>query len=95
MPAAEPDAEPACRLTRDEGQRRAAGTDGLFSLLAEQRQTPEGNEFTFRGDPDDLCARVSLFVDESRCCPFFTFEQVEHRDGVVLRVLGNAIRQEA
>ncbi len=96
VPAAEPDADPACRLTRDEGQRRAADTDGLFSLLAEQRQTPEGNEFTFRGDPDDLWARVSLFVDEeSRCCPFFTFEQVEQEDGVVLLVLGNAIRQEA
>ncbi len=95
VPATEPDAEPACRLTREEGQRRAADTGGLFSLLAEQRQTPEGNEFTFRGDPEDLWARVSLFVDEeSRCCPFFTFEQVQQADGVILRVLGNAIRQD-
>jgi hypothetical protein len=96
VPAAEPDAETACRLTRDEGRRRAADTDSLFAQLAEQRQTPEGNEFVFRGNPEDLWAQVSLFVDEeSRCCPFFTFEQVEHEDGVVLRVVGNAIRQEA
>jgi hypothetical protein len=96
VPAAEPAAEPACRLARDEGRRRATDTDGLFSLLAEQRQTPAGNEFTFRGDPEDLWDQVSLFVDEeSRCCPFFTFEQVEQEDGVVLRVLGHAIRQEA
>ncbi len=87
VPASEPDADPACRLTREEGQRRGADIDRLFSLLAEQRQTPNGNEFVFRGDPRSLWDEVSLFVDqESRCCPFFTFEQVEEADGVLLRM---------
>ena len=85
--ASQPDADPACRLQREEGQRRRADTDRLFAALAEQRETAAGNEFVFRGDPADLWEQVSTFVDEeSVCCPFFTFEQVEQADGVVLRV---------
>ncbi len=92
VPASEPDAEPACRLTPDEGRRRQADTDGLFAQLAEQRMTPQGQEYVFRGDPQALWRDVSVFVDEeSRCCPFFTFEQVEEQDGVLLRVTGKAV----
>ena len=87
VPASEPDADPACRLQREEGQRRQADTDRLFAALAGQRETPAGNEFVFRGDPSALWEQVSVFVDqEAVCCPFFTFEQVEQDDGVVLRV---------
>ncbi|MDP2674017.1 MAG: hypothetical protein Q8Q00_03825 [Dehalococcoidia bacterium] len=87
VPASEPAADPACRLEREEGQRRQTDTDRLFAALAEQRQTPGGNEFVFRGDPVTLWREVSAFVDEeSRCCPFFTFEQVQQADGVLLRV---------
>ncbi len=90
--AGEPDADPACRLTAEEGHRRQTDTDRLFAALAEQRQTAEGNEFVFRGDPDTLWSEVSTFVDEeSQCCPFFTFEQVEQPDGVLLRVSGKSI----
>ena len=86
-PASEPGADPACRLQREEGQRRQADTDRLFAALAEQWETAAGNEFVFRGDPADLWEQVSTFVDEEAvCCPFFTFEQVEQDDGVVLRV---------
>ena len=89
LPASEPDADPACRLTRDEGQRRQVDTDKLFARLAEQRQTDDGSEFVFRGDPESLWHEVSLFVDEeARCCPFFTFEQMEEADGVLLLVSG-------
>ena len=92
VPAAEPDADPACRLQREEGQRRRADTDRLFAALAEQRETAAGNEFVFRGDPETLWREVSAFVDEeSRCCPFFTFEQVQQADGVVLRVSRAAV----
>lgn len=85
--AGEPDADPACRLTPEDGERRSGDTGGLFDALAEQRQTESGNEFVFQGDPEDLWERVSAFVDEeSVCCPFFTFEQVEQPDGVLLRV---------
>ncbi len=86
------DADPACRLTPEEGHRRQADIDRLFAALAEQRETSAGNEFVFRGDPDELWGRVSTFVDEeSECCPFFTFEQVERPDGVLLRVSGKSI----
>ena len=89
VPASEPDAEPACRLTPDEGRHRQADTDRLFAQLTEQHQTARGNEFRFRGDPEALWLDVSLFVDEeSRCCPFFAFEQVEQENGVLLRVRG-------
>ena len=88
VPASDPGADPACRLTRDEGQRRQADTDHLFAQLAEQRQTARGHEFLFRGEPSSLWDDVSLFVDEeSQCCPFFTFEQFEQVDGVTLCVL--------
>ncbi len=92
VPASEPDAEPACRLTPEEGHRRETDTDKLFAQLAEQRQTTAGQEFVFRGDPDKLWSDVSTFVDEeAQCCPFFTFEQVEQPEGVLLRVSGKAI----
>ncbi len=92
VPASEPDVEPACRLTAEEGRHRQTDTDKLFAQLAEQRQTAAGNEFVFRGDPDTLWSEVSTFVDEeAQCCPFFTFEQVEQTEGVLLRVSGKAI----
>ena len=94
VPASEPDADPACRLTRDEGERRSVDTGRLFASLAEQRQTPAGNEFAFRGDPESLWRDVSAFVDEeAACCPFFTFEQVEQEEGVLLRVTGASIEE--
>ncbi len=89
VPASEPDADPACRLTPEDGRQRQTDTDKLFAQLAEQRQTAAGNEFVFRGDPDELWGEVSSFVDEEAlCCPFFTFEQVEQPEGVLLRVSG-------
>ncbi len=40
-----------------------------------------------------LWDEVSTFVDEeAQCCPFFTFEQVEQAEGVLLRVSGKAIK---
>ena len=92
VPASEPAAEPACRLTPEDGRNRQTDTDKLFAQLAEQRQTAAGNEFVFRGDPETLWNEVSTFVDEeAQCCPFFTFEQVEQAEGVLLRVSGKAI----
>jgi hypothetical protein len=88
VPASDPNADPFCRLTREDGERRLADTGRLFARLAEQRESAHGNEFIFRGDPDALWEEVALFVDEeSLCCPFFTYEQVEQLDGVILRVI--------
>ena len=87
VPASEPDADPACRLTPEDGRQRQGDMDRLFAALAEQRETDAGNEFVFRGDPQTLWREVSAFVDEeARCCPFFTYEQLEQEDGVLLRV---------
>ena len=87
-PASDPDADPSCLLTREDGERRRADTGRLFAQLAEQRQTARGHEFIFRGDPDALWNELALFVDEeSQCCPFFAYKQVEEPDGVTLRVL--------
>ncbi len=92
VPASEPDADSACRLTPEDGRQRQTDSDKLFAQLAEQRQTAAGNEFVFRGDPDTLWSEVSTFVDEeAQCCPFFTFEQVEQAEGVLLRVSGKTI----
>ena len=88
VPASDPGADPACRLTRAEGQRRQSDTDHLFAQLADQRQTARGHEFIFRGDASALWDDVTIFVDEeAQCCPFFTFEQVEEPDGVTLHVV--------
>ena len=87
VPAREPDADPACRLTPDDGRHRQGDMDRLFAALAEQRETDAGNEFVFRGNAETLWREVSAFVDEeARCCPFFTYEQVQQPDGVLLRV---------
>ena len=92
VPASDPEADPACRLTPEAGHRRETDTDKLFAQLAEQRQTAAGQEFVFRGDPDKLWSEVSSFVDEeAQCCPFFTFEQEEQPEGVLLRVSGKTI----
>ena len=90
--ASEPTAEPHCRLTREEGRRRQADTDSLFAKLTSQREHLNGNEFVFTGERDELWESVSVFVDEeAQCCPFFTCEQEETKDGVTLRVLGKAL----
>jgi len=87
VPATDPGAEEACRLTAEDGSRRKADTQRLFALLAEQRTSARGNEFVFRGDRDELWREVSLFVDEeSQCCPFYNYELSEQADGVTLRV---------
>ncbi len=90
--ASEPDAEPACRLTSADGRRRQADTGKLFSQLREQRQTPQGQEFLFAGNSEDIWQQMTVFVDEEAiCCPFFSFEQIEQEDGVLLKVHGKSI----
>lgn len=85
--ASEPDSPRECRLTREDGQRRATDTNRLFARLVEQRETEEGTDFVFKGDRDALWQDVSLFVrEEAQCCPFFSYEIVEEPDGVTLRV---------
>ncbi len=70
-------------------RRRKIDPHRLFDHLADQRPTPRGGEFIFRGDPDALWQDLSLFVDqEAPNSPSYTFEQVERADGVLLRISG-------
>jgi hypothetical protein len=74
-------------MTADDGARRRTDLSVLFARLVEQRETPRGNEFVFRGDVDELWEMVTAFVDEeSLCCPFYSYEQRETADGVTLLV---------
>jgi hypothetical protein len=89
VPALEPGADPACRLTPEGGQRRKPDVERLFASLAKQERTEEATLYLFRGDPEALWDEVTAFVDEeSVCCPFYSFEQTEEADGVLLRVSG-------
>ena len=87
VPASDPDAPQECTLTREDGERRGPAITQLFAALAEQRETPRGNEFVFCGDADELWQMLTAFVDEeSLCCPFYSYEQRETADGVILFV---------
>jgi len=89
--ATQPGGDEVCGLTQEDGQRRQADTGRLFSMLAGQRRAGGANEFVFKGEPASLWDDVALFVDEeSQCCPFYTYEQIEQADGVVLRVIGQS-----
>ena len=92
VPASEPDAEPACRLTPEEGKRRQADTDSLFGALVEQRLTPAGQSASSAAIPthSGLCSRPSL--TKSRAAALSSpFEQIEQEDSILLRVGGKAI----
>ena len=87
VPSSDPDAPEACTLTSEDGERRGPAMTQLFAMLVEQRVSPRGNEFVFRGDADKLWQMVTAFVDEeSLCCPFYSYEQRETAECVTLFV---------
>jgi len=88
VPASQPTGnDSCCSMTSAEGTRRSADIATLFAQLSGQRETPGGTEFVFRGSRDELWASVTAFVaEESLCCPFYTYEQRETDDGIVLTV---------
>jgi len=59
LPASEPDAEPACRLTPEEGRRRQADTDRLFASLREQRHAGQARNSSLQAIP----------MNFGNCCP--------------------------
>jgi len=84
----EPDAPRECRMTPDEGRRRAPTMARLFAHLATEKNLDDGIEYVFAGDSPTLWDDVAAYADEeSACCPFFTFDQQEAADGIVLRVI--------
>jgi len=84
----EPDAPRECRMTPDEGRRRAPAMARLFAHLATEKNLDDGIEYVFAGDSPTLWDDVAAYADEeSACCPFFPFDQPEAADGIVLRVI--------
>ncbi len=84
----EPDAPRECRMTPDEGRRRAPAMARLFANLATEKNLDDGIEYVFAGGSPTLWDDVAAYADEeSACCPFFTFDQQETADGIVLRVI--------
>lgn len=74
-------------MTPEEGRRRAPAMSRLFEHLTTEKSLISGIEYVFTGDAAMLWDQVTSFVDEeSVCCPFFTFDQRETREGVLLRV---------
>ncbi len=85
--ASDPDAPRECRMTPEEGRRRAPAMSRLFAHLETEQNLEDGVEYIFAGDSPTLWDDVAAFVDEeSACCPFFTFDQRETADGIVLRI---------
>jgi len=82
------DAPRECRMTPDEGRRRAPAMARLFAHLATEKNLDDGIEYVFAGDSPTLWDDVAAYAnEESACCPFFTFDQQETADGIVLRVI--------
>ena len=86
--APEPAAPRECKMTPEEGRRRAPAMSRLFAHLAAEKNRDDGIEYVFSGDPPTLWDDVTTYVDEEAvCCPFFAFDQQETAEGVVLRVI--------
>ncbi|HET9201397.1 MAG TPA: hypothetical protein VFO84_10560 [Dehalococcoidia bacterium] len=87
--ASQPDAEKACLMTADQGQRRQGDLDSLFSKVVKNTPIEDGQVLRLQGDRDDLWQKVLAFIEEEKvCCPFFSFEARELPDGVELTISG-------
>lgn len=88
VPATEPEAEPACRLTPEEGRARQPNTDYVFGhVVASRDEGPARVLELADGDRERLWRHVNQFVDgESRCCPFFGFAVEETAAGLTLTI---------
>lgn len=87
VPPLDPSAEPVCLLDRDWAERRAEPPDAFLDLATSQETSENGALFHFPARPG-MWERISTFVDEEReCCPFFSFEQWEDGDEMVLKIM--------
>jgi hypothetical protein len=87
--ASQPDAEKACLMTAEDGQRRGGDLDALFGAVVKNTPLEEGQILHLKGDPDDLWQKALAFIEEEKvCCPFFSFQARELIDGVELTITG-------
>lgn len=82
IPAAQPDAEPICLLTREEAMPRRARPDVFFDR-AEWRSADDGYEARLPATDDEWALANAFVEEEAACCPFFAFD-LREEDGVII-----------
>ena len=75
-------------LTKAERTRYRELSRALLESAAETKELPNGYAFRFKAD--DLTRAAEWVSLERKCCPFFTFELEQSRDGgpLWLRITG-------
>ena len=75
-------------LTKAERARHAALSHALLGAALEKKELPDG--YGFRLSADELTRAAEWMSLERKCCPFFTFELEQARDGgpLWLRIKG-------
>ena len=82
----DPNAEQVCLLDKEWAARRKENPEGFLDLARSQETSEHSTVFHFEPTAD-IWERMSTFVDEEReCCPFFSFEQWEEGDEVLLKI---------
>ena len=86
VPAADPNAEQVCSLDATTASKRDESPEGFLALSTSQETSENSTLFRFASTPD-IWERTVTFIDEERdCCPFFSFEQWEEGDEMLLRI---------
>ncbi len=86
VPPLDPNAEQVCSLDAESAAGREESPEGFLDMARSQDTSKHSTVFHFESTPE-IWGRMSTFVDEEReCCPFFTFEQWEDGDEVLLKI---------
>ncbi len=86
VPPLDPNAEQVCLLDKEWAARRKENPEGFLDMARSQETSEYSSVFHFEATPE-IWGRMITFVDEEReCCPFFTFEQWEDGDEVLLKI---------
>ncbi len=86
VPPLDPNAEQVCLLDKEWAARRKENPEGFLDMARTQETSATSTVFHFEATAD-LRGRMSTFVDEEReCCPFFSFEQWDEGDEVLLKI---------
>jgi len=86
VPPLDPNAEQVCLLDGEWAERRKESPTAFLDSARSQDTSETSTVFHFEATPD-MWNRMTTFVDEEReCCPFFSFEQWEDGDEVLLKI---------
>ena len=86
VPPLDASAEQVCLLDKEWAERRKESPAAFLDSARSQDTSEISTVFHFEAKPD-MWDRMSTFVDEEReCCRFFSFEQWEDGDEVLLKI---------